>query len=234
MHTFVTKPSPAMIVACVALFAGTSGVGYAAGKVGSSQIKNNAVLSKHIKNGQVKQQDLRTSAVNSDKVADASLTGTDLAKDAVSGEHVKDGGLTGADVADGSIGKADLAPGSVDGTKVTDDSLTGSDISESTLGQVPDAATVAGKGPSAFIASSIYKRESAVAAGIAKGDGTFVITASCDPGDILLSGGPANVAATSTMVESFPEPGTTNGWQARINKNAQTDNFSVVVLCANQ
>jgi len=214
MRQFINKPSPAMIVACVALFAGTSGVGYAAGTIGSGQIKNNAVLSKHIKNGQVKQQDLRDGAVNASKVADSSLTG--------------------ADIADGSIGNTDLADNSVDGTKVRDNSLTGSDITESTLGQVPDAATVGGKAPSAFVGSTIYKAESAVGAGTTLGDGTFVLAEACNPGDILLSGGPANIAATSTLLESFPSPGSTNSWSARINKNAQTDNFSVVVLCAHQ
>jgi hypothetical protein len=48
----------------------------------------------------------------------------------------------------------------------------------------------------------------------------------------MLSGGPANISATSDLLESFPaSPGT---WAARINNNGTTDNFSVVVLCANQ
>ncbi|MGH2840219.1 MAG: hypothetical protein ACRDKY_05270 [Solirubrobacteraceae bacterium] len=233
-----------MIVACVALFVGMSGAGYAASKIGANQIKNNAVRSKHIKNGQVKRQDLRVNAVNGDKVEDSSLRGADLANGSVSGEDVADGGLAGADVADGgltgadvadrSIGGADLAPNSVDDSKVADDSLKGADIDESTLGQVPDAATVGGKAPSAFIASDIYKAESAIGPGTALGDGTFSIQQACNPGDIMLSGGPANVASTSTLLESFPAPGTTNAWKARISKNAQADNFSVVVLCANQ
>jgi hypothetical protein len=55
----------------------------------------------------------------------------------------------------------------------------------------------------------------------------------CDAGDILMSGGPANVNATSDMVESFPSPGIINGWSVRLHKNAVADNFSVVVLCLN-
>lgn len=91
-----------------------------------------------------------------------------------------------------------------------------------------------GQDSTAFIKNSIYKVESAVDAGTALGDGTFVKGQACDPGDILLSGGPANVSATSDMVESFPSPGSTNSWSARIDKNGLTDNYSVVVLCANQ
>jgi hypothetical protein len=97
-----------------------------------------------------------------------------------------------------------------------------------------NADQVDGKSASEFVANSIYKRESAVVAGTDKGDGTFVLGQACDPGDVLLSGGPANVNGTSSMVESFPSPGTTNSWSARIQKNGLADNFSVVVICADQ
>jgi hypothetical protein len=79
--------------------------------------------------------------------------------------------------------------------------------------------------------SSVYKNESAIEAGTDHGDGTSIITEACNAGDILLSGGPANVSGTSWVVESFPSPGSTNSWTARINKAGLTDNFSVVVLC---
>lgn len=81
--------------------------------------------------------------------------------------------------------------------------------------------------------SSIYKKESAVEQGTSLGDGTYSIEEACEPGDVLLDGGPANVSGTSVMVESFPTPGLNNSWKARIKPEA-TDNFSVVVLCAKQ
>jgi hypothetical protein len=55
-----------------------------------------------------------------------------------------------------------------------------------------------------------------------------------DPGDLLLSGGPANINKTTTLLESFPSPRSTNSWSVRVNKNGNADNFSVVVLCADQ
>ena len=97
-----------------------------------------------------------------------------------------------------------------------------------------DADLVDGKSASAFVASARYKRESAVDAGTVIGDGTFVAEQACDAGDVLLAGGPANVSATSTLLESFPAPGNLNAWKVRINKNGQADNFNVVVLCADQ
>lgn len=86
----------------------------------------------------------------------------------------------------------------------------------------------------AFVRNNIYKAESALNTGTALGDGTFVKAQACNSGDVLLSGGPANVSPTSDMVESFPTPGTTNSWSARIQDNGAVDNFSVVVLCADQ
>lgn len=91
-----------------------------------------------------------------------------------------------------------------------------------------------GQDSSQFVKNNVYKAESAVDAGTALGDGTFVKGQACNTGDILLSGGPANVSPTSFMVESFPTPGTTNSWSARINKNGANDNFSVVILCIDQ
>lgn len=68
-------------VAWVALFVALGGTGaWAANQlVGSSDIRKNAVLSRHLKNGNVKQADLATNAVNSARVADGSLLSADFA-----------------------------------------------------------------------------------------------------------------------------------------------------------
>jgi hypothetical protein len=158
---------------------------------------------------------ITANSIKSKAVVDNSLKSKDLKDDkAVAGVDVIDSSLTGTDVADNS--------------------LTGDDVDESTLAQVPDSAKLGGKAPTAFLSSSVYKAESAVGPGTTLGDGTSVISQACDNGDILLSGGPANVRDTSTMLESFPSPGSTNSWTSRINKNGQTDNFSTVVLCIDQ
>ena len=158
-------------------------------------------------------------------VAGGTAFAASLAPNSVNSKSIKDNAVKTIDLKDGKA---------VTGTDVVDNTLTGDDVDESTLGQVPDSAQLQGRAASSFMSSSIYKNESAVAAGTALGDGTFVMNEACNPGDVLLSGGPANVAPTSDMVESFPSPGGTNSWTARIDKNAQTDNFSVVVLCADQ
>jgi len=58
------RPSPALVVASVAMFASLSGVGYAAATIGSAQIKNNSVLGKDIKNGTIKSPDIAAATRN--------------------------------------------------------------------------------------------------------------------------------------------------------------------------
>lgn len=192
MRRHLKMPSPAMVVALVALFVSLGGASYAATKIGTRQIKNGAVTTKK----------LHFQAVTTNKLADGSVTTSKLANDAVTGQQVED------------------------------NSLTGQDINESSLGQVPDAATLAGRGPGAFVSSSVSRHESPVEAGTPLGDGTFFIDEACPAGTVLLNGGPANIAAGSVLLESFPTPGTINSWRARIKPQTGGDNFSVVVLCA--
>jgi hypothetical protein len=168
----------------------------------------------------------------------AALSGAALAlpgTQTVNSGDVKNESLKSIDLKDNkAVASSDVIDESLASTDVQDNSLTGADVDESTFGQVPNAATLSGKTASAFTSSSIYKNESAVAAGTTIGDGTQVAAEACNPGDILLSGGPANINATTTLLESFPSPGTTNSWSVRVNKNGNADNFSVVVLCADQ
>ncbi len=107
-----------------------------------------------------------------------------------------------------------------------------------------NADKVDGKDSAAFVLSTtndflrnngVYKRESAVNAGNTLPDGTQLQAQRCDAGDVLLSGGPANVNDTSDMIESYPSAGSgVNSWSARIDGNGVKDAFSVVVLCVNQ
>jgi len=72
------RPSPAMVVALLALFVSLSGAAYAAGLIGTGDIKDGAVTTPKLHNGAVTALKLHGNAVNSPKVVDNSLTGNDV------------------------------------------------------------------------------------------------------------------------------------------------------------
>ena len=73
------RPSPALVISCVALFVALTGSALAAkASIGSTQIVN----------GTVRTVDLRDSAVNSPKIADATVTADDLGTDSVGTDEI--------------------------------------------------------------------------------------------------------------------------------------------------
>lgn len=103
----------ANVVSLIALFVALGGSSYAA-----ITLKKNAVLSKHIRNGQVKKADLARNAVTSEKVRDGALHARDFAANELprgeKGEGGEQGpagpqGPPGADGADGEDGSPDTA-----------------------------------------------------------------------------------------------------------------------------
>lgn len=109
------RPSPAMIVSCVALTLALVGTAVAAPKL--------AVRSAQIVNGTVRTVDLGKDAVKSPKIADATVSAADLgpdsvgseeiAKDAVTAEEIAENAVGSSEVADQSLTKADLGGDSV-------------------------------------------------------------------------------------------------------------------------
>lgn len=156
------------------------------------------------------------------------------AKNSVVSKSIKNGQVKTVDLKDGAVSSEKLAPDAVGTGQVGNNALTGSDINESTLGAVPNASALGGLPAASYLRGTVVQKESAVAAGTDLGDGTFAQIISCDPGDLLLTGGPANVNPTSDMVESFPTAGPPVSYKVRINKHAVADNFSVVILCLDQ
>ena len=75
MKRFIRRPSPAMVVACTALFVSLGGVSYgvATGFIDSREIRNNTIRGKDVKNG--------------------ALTGKEMKRDSVGGLTVNEGTL---------------------------------------------------------------------------------------------------------------------------------------------
>jgi hypothetical protein len=84
------RPSPATVLASIALFVSLGGVSYgvATGSIDSREIKNNTVRSKDIRNNQVASRDIRNNSVRGRDVRNSSLTGSDVKNDSLRGSDI--------------------------------------------------------------------------------------------------------------------------------------------------
>jgi hypothetical protein len=86
------RPSPAMLIALIALFVSLSGVSYgvATGFIDSREIKNNEIRSLDIRNNQVRSRDLRNNEVRGIDIRNSTIQSRDIAINGVTGEDVKE------------------------------------------------------------------------------------------------------------------------------------------------
>ena len=68
----------AAVLALLALVVAMGGAGYAGVKIGSKQLKSNAVTTPKIKNNAVTTDKVKNSAVTSDKIKDSTIVGDDV------------------------------------------------------------------------------------------------------------------------------------------------------------
>jgi hypothetical protein len=94
-------PSPALVIACVALFVSLGGVSYglATGSIDSREIKNNTIRSKDVRNNTLRTFDIRNNEVRGFDIRNSTIQGRDVAFNT----------LTGNDVAESSLGKVPSA-----------------------------------------------------------------------------------------------------------------------------
>jgi hypothetical protein len=177
MRAWIRLPSPAMGVALIALLVALSGTTYAAVRIGTKQIKNNAITSPKIRNGQVRSVDLSRNSVNTAKILasavtglqirDASVGNADLGNDSVTGGKVRGGAIGNSDLANdavtsskvraSAVGNSELAPDAVTATKIKDGSVAGADVADATLtaSKIKDGEVVEGNGRMASTAVTL-------------------------------------------------------------------------------
>jgi trimeric autotransporter adhesin len=200
------RPSPAMIVACVALLLALTGSAIAAG------VAKNSVRSAQIVDATVRTVDLRDNAVNSAKIA----------PDAVGSEEIAENAVSSPEVAPDSLTAGDLGPASVTSSEVADQSLTADDLGPDSVGSSElqaGAVRSSELGPIISVSNS-----TPVAAGA-----NASVTATCPAGTTVISGGaqPANfgVELTSTLRNG-------NGWLAQAkNNNGAASTLTAFAYC---
>jgi hypothetical protein len=94
-------PSPALVIACIALFVSLGGVSYAVatGFIDSRELKDNTIRSKDVRNNTLRTFDIRNNEVRGFDIRNSSVQGRDVAFDT----------LTGADIIEQSLGKVPSA-----------------------------------------------------------------------------------------------------------------------------
>ena len=119
-RVFARLPSPALVVACLALLLALGGIGGAAvtqappkNSVGTAQLKSNAVTTPKLKNNAVAAAKIASNAVVAAKIASNAVSSAKIAAGAVTADKVAADAVTTEKVQDGSITAADLAPGVV-------------------------------------------------------------------------------------------------------------------------
>jgi hypothetical protein len=208
------RPSPAIVISCLALFLALTGSAFAVSKAN--------IRSAQIVNGTVRTVDLRDSAVNSAKIADATVTANDLGTDSVgSGEIAKDA-VNSDEIAENAVKADEIAPEAVASSEVANQSLTQDDLGPNSVGSSElqaGAVRASELGPIIQVSNST---------GIAANT-SFGVSVQCPAGTTVISGGaqPANfgVEMTSSLRSG-------NGWlyQAK-NNNGAASTLTVFAYC---
>jgi hypothetical protein len=76
------RPSPALLISCLALFISLGGVSYgvATGFIDSRELKNNTIRTQDLRNNDIRGRDIRNSTIAGRDVAFNTLTGSDISE----------------------------------------------------------------------------------------------------------------------------------------------------------
>jgi hypothetical protein len=218
MRAWIRLPSPAMGVALIALLVALSGTTYAAVRIGTKQIKDNAITSSKIRNGAVKNIDLARNSVVTAKIVagavtglqirDASIGNADLGNDSVSASKIRNGAVGNGELATdavttpkiraGAIGNSDLADGAIGSSKIADGTILAADIKD---GEVV-------KGNARMLATAVTLPDGAGQTPLLSAPGLGALRASCTAGVATTqwqNTGSTPVAVVNQVV--FPTPG---------------------------
>lgn len=191
------RPSPALVIACIALFAALTGSAIAAG------VGKNTVRSPQIVDGTIRTVDLRDNAVAAGKIA----------PDAVDTTEIAENGVDSSDVAPETLTAADLGPNSVTSSEVADQSLTANDLGPDSVGS---SELQAGSVRASELGAIIQVTNSTP---IKAGDNA-AITATCPAGTTVISGGGLPGLYSVALVGTLRSG---NGWIAYAHSNSAND-----------
>jgi len=175
-------PSPAMVVALLALFVALGGSAWAVSKVGTKQIKKNAVTASKIRNNAVTGPKIKNGAVTTPKIKAGAVNGTILANGAVTGTKLGVQSVGPTALADQAVGPSAIQPDAVGTDALADSAVTaaklaagavgGSNVSITTVNGSPVTIPV---GTSEIVMASCPEGKTAVSSGYQANSGEVLI-----------------------------------------------------------
>jgi hypothetical protein len=211
---------PATILATIALLVALSGAGYAATKIGTGQLKNNAVTTAKIKNnaittgkiraGAVQGGDLATNAVSARALAPNSVTGRDLAAGSVGATALATGAVSGDKIGTGAVTTAKLGNGSVTDEKLGPNSVTAAKIAGGTITAANVAPGQFVTGAGALVSGRLALATSAADTLLLTLPGIATVQVACSAADVpTATVTNASGAALTAAASGFNAPGGT-------------------------
>lgn len=122
------RPSPALVISCLALFMALTGSAFAVG------IAKDSVRSAQIADGTVRSVDLRDNSVSAPKIAPDAVGTEEIAENAVGSKEIAENAVESPEVAADSLTASDLGAASVGSSEVQDQSLTSADLGTDSVG----------------------------------------------------------------------------------------------------
>jgi hypothetical protein len=129
---------PATFISLAALFVALGGVGYAATKIGTKQLRNravtgpklanNSVTSPKIRAGAVRNGDLANNSVSTSKIQNRAIISADLALGSVLNGNLGNGAVSSEKIGTGAVVASKLAAHSVTNPAIAPDSITAAQI----------------------------------------------------------------------------------------------------------
>jgi hypothetical protein len=172
MRILRRRPSPAFVLALIALFVALGGPAQAKRLIDGKLLRKGSVTGRAIKNGSLGRGDLSKAAVRS-------LTGTPV--NSVRSGQIADGQVLAPDLGAGAVSATALATGSVTASKLAPDSIGGGSVANGSL-QTLDIGSFAGA--------------------VSVGSFSFTVSAPCQAAEApaIATGGSPNIADDVVLV----------------------------------
>jgi hypothetical protein len=112
------KPSPALVISLIALFVALGSGAYAASKIRTQDIRDEAVTGKKLAKNAVKSSKTKDGGLKGKDLKDETISESKIGEMAVTTPKLSDGAVTTPKIGDGAVTKEKLGPGALEPTVV--------------------------------------------------------------------------------------------------------------------